>query len=123
MPNRRRGDAAVTIAGERYTLRLTLGALAEMEDAFGAADLTALGERFAAGRLSDRDLVTLLAIALRGAGIRSPTPRWRRCRSTAAWSRSRPRSQSASASPSGAPPQNLRGRRAPVWAGALPLGG
>jgi Phage tail tube protein, GTA-gp10 len=67
MPNRR-GDAAVTIGDARYTLRLTLGALAEMEDAFGAADLTALGERFAAGRLSGRDLVTLLAIALRGGG-------------------------------------------------------
>jgi len=68
MPNRRRGDAAVTIAGERYTLRLTLGALAELEGAFGAADLPALGERFAAGRLSGRDLVTLLAVALRGGG-------------------------------------------------------
>jgi hypothetical protein len=35
MPNRCRGEAAVTFGGERYTLCLTLGALAELEDAFG----------------------------------------------------------------------------------------
>jgi hypothetical protein len=68
MPNRRRGEAVVTFGGERYTLCLTLGALAELEDAFGVADLAALGERFAAGRLSGRDLIKLLAVALRGGG-------------------------------------------------------
>jgi hypothetical protein len=68
MPNRRRGEAAVTFGGERYTLCLTLGALAELEDAFGVDDLAALGERFSTGRLSGRDLTKLLAVALRGGG-------------------------------------------------------
>ena len=68
MPNRRRGEAAVTFGGNRYTLCLTLGALAELEDAFGVADLAALGERFSSGRLSGRDLTKLLGAALRGGG-------------------------------------------------------
>lgn len=68
MPNRRRGEVAVTIGGERYGLCLTLGALAELETAFGVDDLAALGERFAQGRLGARDCVRLLGAALRGGG-------------------------------------------------------
>lgn len=68
MPNRRRGEAAVEIGGRRYTLCLTLGALAELEDSFGVADLAALGERFATGRLRGRDVLLLLGIGLRGGG-------------------------------------------------------
>lgn len=68
MPNRIRGEVALQLGETRYTLCLTLGALAELEDAFGVQDLTALAERFGTGRLSSRDLVTLLAIALRGGG-------------------------------------------------------
>ena len=68
MANRRRGEVALQLGGTRYTLCLTLGALAELEDAFGAQDLTALADRFGTGRLSSRDLLTLLAVALRGGG-------------------------------------------------------
>jgi hypothetical protein len=68
MINRRRGEAALELAGRRWRLRLTLGALAEMEAAFGANDLGALAERFSAGRLAAGDIVTLLACALRGGG-------------------------------------------------------
>ncbi len=68
MPNARRGEVALQIDGRRYTLCLTLGVLAELEDAFGVQDLNALAERFGTGRLSSRDLLTLLAIALRGGG-------------------------------------------------------
>jgi hypothetical protein len=68
MPNRRRGEVALQLGGTRYTLCLTLGALAELEEAFGAEDLLALAERFGTGRLSSRDLLTLLAVALRGGG-------------------------------------------------------
>ena len=68
MPNRRRGEVALQLGDTRYTLCLTLGALAELEDAFGVQDLMALTERFGTGRLSSRDLLTLLAIALRGGG-------------------------------------------------------
>ena len=66
MANRRRGEVALQLGDKRYTLCLTLGALAELEEAFGVEDLMALAERFGTGRLSSRDLLTLLAVALRG---------------------------------------------------------
>ncbi|MBM6581382.1 gene transfer agent family protein [Microvirga sp. BT689] len=68
MPNRRRGEVALQLGGTCYTLCLTLGALAELEDAFGVQDLNALAERFGTGHLSSRDLLTLLGVALRGGG-------------------------------------------------------
>ncbi len=68
MPNRRRGEVALQLGDTRYTFCLTLGALAEREDAFGVQDFSALTERFGSGRLSSRDLLTLLAVALRGGG-------------------------------------------------------
>lgn len=68
MANRRRGEVDCPIGGRVHKLRLTLGALAEIEDAFGAASLGALGERFAAGALKAGDLVVLLTAALNGAG-------------------------------------------------------
>lgn len=68
MPNRRRGGVALELGATRYTLCLTLGALAELEDAFGVQDLMALAERFGTGRPSSRDLLTLLAVAMRGGG-------------------------------------------------------
>ncbi|MBJ6126194.1 gene transfer agent family protein [Microvirga splendida] len=68
MANRRRGEVALQLGDTRYTLCLTLGALAELEDAFGVQDLNALTERFGAGRVSSRDLLTLLGVALRGGG-------------------------------------------------------
>jgi hypothetical protein len=68
MPNARRGEVALTLGATRYTLCLTLGALAELEAAFGVEDLGALAERFGSGRLSSRDLLMLLAAALRGGG-------------------------------------------------------
>lgn len=68
MVNRRRGEIAAELDGRTYTLVLTLGALAELEDAFGVADLAALGERLATGRLSARDLLRILQAGLKGAG-------------------------------------------------------
>ena len=47
---------------------LTLGALAELESAFGLDDQIALAERLAGGRLSARDLIRMVAVGLRGAG-------------------------------------------------------
>lgn len=64
----RRGDVSLVIDGTTYRLRLTLGALTELEAALGAGDLGALAERLAAGRLSSRDLVSILGCALRGGG-------------------------------------------------------
>jgi hypothetical protein len=68
MPNKHRGEIEAEIGGERRTLVLTLGALAELESAFGAGDLVALAERFGSGRLSARDLVRIIGAGLRGAG-------------------------------------------------------
>ena len=67
--NSRRGDVAAIFDGKRYTLRLTLGALAELEQAFGADDLVSLAARFEGGRLSARDLLRIIAAGLRGGGV------------------------------------------------------
>jgi hypothetical protein len=68
MPNLHRGEIDAEIGGARRRLVLTLGALAELEAAFGADDLTALAERFGSGRLKARDLVRIIGAGLRGAG-------------------------------------------------------
>jgi len=68
MPNKHRGEIGAEIGGATRTLVLTLGALAELESAFGADDLAALAERFAQGRMRSRDLVRIIAAGLRGAG-------------------------------------------------------
>jgi Phage tail tube protein, GTA-gp10 len=68
MVNRHRGEIEADIGGCRRKLVLTLGALAELEAAFGADDLVALTERFGAGRMKARDLTRIIAAGLRGAG-------------------------------------------------------
>jgi hypothetical protein len=68
MANRHRGEIEAEIGGQKRTLVLTLGALAELEDAFVEEDLAALAERFGSGRLKARDLTRIIAAGLRGAG-------------------------------------------------------
>ena len=68
MANRHRGEIEAEIGGAKRWLVPTLGALAELEDAFGADDLVALTERFGSGRLKARDLTRIIAAGLRGAG-------------------------------------------------------
>lgn len=68
MANRRRGEVPLTLGGTRYTLCLTLGALADLEDSLRADDLAGLGQRLAAGRPRTGDLIALLGAALRGGG-------------------------------------------------------
>lgn len=68
MANRKRGEVPLRLGDNTYTLCLTLGALADLEDAFGVTDLQALADRFGSGRLSSRDLLTILQAALRGGG-------------------------------------------------------
>jgi hypothetical protein len=68
MANRHRGEIEAILGGERRTLCLTLGALAELEHAFGAEDMLALAQRFETGRLSARDAIRIIAAGLRGAG-------------------------------------------------------
>ncbi len=68
MPNLHRGEIEAEIGGRKRILVLTLGALAELEAAFGDGDLVALAERFAQGRMSARDLIRIIGAGLRGAG-------------------------------------------------------
>ena len=67
MANARRGEIAATLDGRERTLCLTLGALAELEDALGLDDLGQLGERLSKG-LRARDIAAIVAAGLRGAG-------------------------------------------------------
>jgi hypothetical protein len=68
MANRHRGEIEARLDGEAHRLVLTLGALAELEHAFGDDDMLALATRFEKGRLSARDCVRVIAAGLRGAG-------------------------------------------------------
>ncbi len=68
MANRHRGEIEAELGGRKFRLVLTLGALAELESAFGADDMVALTERFERGRVSARDAIRILGAGLRGAG-------------------------------------------------------
>ena len=69
MVNRHRGEIEAVLDGKPHRLCLTLGALAELEDAFGADDMLALAERFEAGRLGARDAIRVIGAGLRGGGL------------------------------------------------------
>lgn len=68
MPNAHRGEIEARFDGVSHRLVLTLGALAELESAFGDEDMLALAARFERGRLSSRDCMRIIAAGLRGAG-------------------------------------------------------
>ncbi|MDF3413444.1 gene transfer agent family protein [Sulfitobacter sp. M57] len=68
MANRWRGDVALVIDGKRCIARLTLGALAELEEGLGEASMVGLVERFETSRFTSRDVVALLGAGLRGGG-------------------------------------------------------
>lgn len=68
MVNPLTGEVALVIDGQRRVLKLTLGALAELESALGADSLMALIERFEGGRFSARDVMSLLLAGLHGGG-------------------------------------------------------
>ncbi len=66
--NRHRGEVQAKLDGKDHVLCLTLGALAELEAAFEADDITSLAERFSTGRLSSTDMLKIIGAGLRGAG-------------------------------------------------------
>ncbi len=68
MANRHRGEIEACLSGKTYKLCLTLGALAELEGAFGDDDMLALAERFGTGRISAKDATRVIAAGLRGGG-------------------------------------------------------
>jgi hypothetical protein len=69
MANRHRGEIEAEIGGATRRLRLTLGALAELEAAFGAEDMGDLARRFSGGTLRARDAIRVIAAGLRGGGL------------------------------------------------------
>jgi len=68
MANPWTGEVELVLDGEPRVLKLTLGALAEMEERLGSDDLISLIERFEAGRYSSRDVLALIVAGLRGGG-------------------------------------------------------
>lgn len=70
MENPWAGEVSLVVDGKPRVLKLTLGALAELEAALGADSLVALAERFEAGRYSTRDVLSLIVAGLRGGGWR-----------------------------------------------------
>lgn len=72
MANPWAGEVAITLDGVERVMRLTLGALAELEAALGEETVVDLIARFEAGRFSGRDLMALILAGLRGGG-------WREC--------------------------------------------
>lgn len=68
MANARRGEIDAALDGKSYRLCLTLGALAELESAFGSTDMLSLAARFESGRIAAREVVMIIAAGLRGAG-------------------------------------------------------
>ncbi|MDZ7710973.1 MAG: gene transfer agent family protein [Roseovarius sp.] len=68
MANPYAGEVALVLDGENRVMRLTLGALAEMEAALGADSLVDLVARFEEGRFSSRDVLAVIHAGLRGGG-------------------------------------------------------
>ncbi|WP_299643433.1 gene transfer agent family protein [uncultured Ruegeria sp.] len=68
MANPWTGEVALTIDGEQRVLKLTLGALAELEQALNAGSLVELVQRFEGGAYSSADVLALIVAGLRGGG-------------------------------------------------------
>ncbi len=68
MANPWAGEVALVIDGECRVMKLTLGALAELEAGLEAGSLIDLVERFEAGGFSARDVLALIVAGLRGGG-------------------------------------------------------
>ncbi len=68
MGNPWRGDVSLTLDGQRHEMRLTLGALAELEAGLKADTLVALVERFEGGAYRSVDVLALIVAGLRGGG-------------------------------------------------------
>ncbi len=68
MANPYAGEVSLELNGTPHVLKLTLGALAELETWLRADSLPALVERFEAGAFRSRDVAALLCAGLRGGG-------------------------------------------------------
>lgn len=70
MVNPWRGEVELVIDGQPHRLRLTLGALAELEAGLETGTLVDLVRRFETGAFSTRDVLALILAGLRGGGWR-----------------------------------------------------
>lgn len=73
MANPHRGEVELVVNGAPLKMRLTLGALAELETRLETGSLMALAERFESGRVTASDLLALLEAGLQGAGSECPS--------------------------------------------------
>ncbi|WP_300549303.1 gene transfer agent family protein [Roseovarius sp.] len=73
MANPWAGEVELVIDGQRQLLKLTLGALAELEAGLAAGLLIDLVERFEGGAFSTGDVLALVVAGLRGGGWRGRT--------------------------------------------------
>lgn len=62
------GEVTLTLDGVPHVAKLTLGALAELEDALGGGSLVDLIRRFEGQAFSTRDVLALVVAGLRGGG-------------------------------------------------------
>ncbi len=68
MANPWTGEVTLTIDGTPHVMKLTLGALAELEAQLGEDTIIGLVERFESGAFSSRDVLALIVAGLRGGG-------------------------------------------------------
>ncbi|MEO1379058.1 MAG: gene transfer agent family protein [Pseudomonadota bacterium] len=73
MANPWAGEVELLIDSQRHVLKLTLGALAELEEDLQSGSLIDLVKRFEDGDFSTRDLLALVVAGLRGGGWRGQT--------------------------------------------------
>lgn len=70
MANPWAGEVALVLDGEARVMRLTLGALAELEAELKAESLVDLVARFESGAFATRDVLAVIVAGLRGGGWR-----------------------------------------------------
>ncbi|MTH77206.1 gene transfer agent family protein [Paracoccus aestuariivivens] len=68
MANPWAGEVEIWLDGVSHRAKLTLGALAELEESLGVTSMIAMIERFEGGTFSSRDVVAVLVAGLRGGG-------------------------------------------------------
>ena len=68
MANPWAGEVTIIVDGIPHVCKLTLGALAELEDQLGDDTLVALVQRFESGAFASRDVMALIVAGLRGGG-------------------------------------------------------
>lgn len=68
MANPYTGEVAIVLGGTRHVMKLTLGALAELETELETYSLVEMVERFENGGYGARDVLLLLTAGLRGGG-------------------------------------------------------